>query len=87
MSGTFSTDKHCSFNNFKLILGIFWPLDNMEYVLKPISAVLPLSMPIRAVKNVMIQGRQLKTDDILYAVISITCWTIVCLTASILKIK
>lgn len=66
---------------------MFWPLDNMKYVLRPISTMLPLSMPIRAVKNVMIQGRQLKTDDILYAFISITCWTIVSLTASIWKIK
>lgn len=59
----------------------------MSYILKPISTILPLSTPIRAVKNVMIQGRQFKTNDILYAVISIFCWTIVCLTVSILEIK
>lgn len=70
-----------------MILGLFWPLSNMAYALKPISVILPLSMPIRAVRNVMIQGRQLKSREIIYAAISVTCWTSISLIAFIFKIK
>jgi len=70
-----------------MILGLFWPLDNTPLALLPFSALLPLSIPIRAVHAILIQGRQFNTDGILFAVITITFWILISFTTFIFKLR
>ncbi|XP_025204207.1 ABC transporter G family member 20-like [Melanaphis sacchari] len=50
-----------------MLSGIFWPIKNTELALLPISIILPLSMPIQAVKAILIQGHKFDSNDILLA--------------------
>lgn len=70
-----------------MILGIYWPLDNIIFLPKSFVAILPLSMPIRAVNAVSIKGRQLHTEEISHALLSIICWTLVSFTGLFFKLK
>lgn len=70
-----------------MILGIFWPLDNTALALQPVSVFLPLCIPIRAVKGILIRGRQFNTEMILFAIITITFWTLISFTTFILKLR
>ncbi|XP_029342074.1 uncharacterized protein LOC115033517 [Acyrthosiphon pisum] len=72
-----------------MLSGIFWPLDNTELALLPVSVVLPLCIPIRVVKGILIRGRQfnasISAGVIIFAIITITFWTLVSFTTFILK--
>jgi len=71
-----------------MILGIFWPLDNTELALLPVSVVLPLCIPIRVVKGILIRGRQFNMSfSIYFAIITITFWTLISLTTFIFKLR
>lgn len=70
-----------------MISGLFWPLENTQLALLPISYILPLSMPIRAVQAILIRGRQFNSKDILFAGICITFWTIISFYSLILRLK
>lgn len=60
-----------------MILGIYWPLDNVTFLPQFIINILPLSVPYEAVTAVLIKGHYLQTDDIYYAILSIICWTLI----------
>jgi len=70
-----------------MISGLFWPLKNTKLALLPVSIILPLSLPIRAVQAILIQGRRFDSIDILLAGISITFWTLVSFTSLILRLR
>jgi len=70
-----------------MIVGIFWPIDNTSLALQPISILLPLCIPIRAVKAILIRGRQFNTEGILFAAITITFWTLISFITFILKLR
>jgi len=70
-----------------MILGIFWPLDNTD--LLPVSVFLPLCIPIRVVKRILIRGRQLNNPliSIYFAIFAITFWILISFTTFILQLR
>lgn len=86
----FPTLLHLIFLSYiinKIILGIFWPYENIIFNLENAVIVLPLPMPVKAVKSVLIQGRKLNSKNILYAVNTIVVWTFISFRIFIYRLK
>lgn len=70
-----------------MISGIYWPLDNVIFLPQSFVAILPLSMSIEVVNAVLIKGRQLHTEEMYHALLSIICWTLVSFIGLFFKLK
>ncbi|XP_063225654.1 ABC transporter G family member 20-like isoform X2 [Bacillus rossius redtenbacheri] len=63
------------------LCGIIWPVEGMNRYLYYLSMVMPLTLPIRALRWIMVRGWTLRNTEVLVGFLTMFCWMAVFLVA------
>lgn len=70
-----------------IFLGIIWPVEGMNTVLKTISFFLPLTLSTESLRSILARGWSIYEPTVYYGFLSVGIWIIILMNASILLLK
>lgn len=76
-----------SFLPIVMLCGIIWPIEGMYPGLKYFAYILPLTYPTESLRSILQKGWNIQHEVVYLGFISLTVWSLVFLTISILMLK
>ncbi|KAK5638168.1 hypothetical protein RI129_012463 [Pyrocoelia pectoralis] len=76
-----------SFFPMILLCGVIWPIEGMAHGLQMVALILPLTQPVESLRSIMQRGWDLSRPAVYHGCITITIWTLLFMTVSVVLLK
>ncbi|XP_065349874.1 ABC transporter G family member 23-like [Cloeon dipterum] len=76
-----------SFLPIVMLCGIIWPVEGMNYYLRTMSSILPLTYPTESMRSILARGWTIEQPVVYHGFITIIIWVFVFSSASVLILK
>ncbi|XP_059488406.1 ABC transporter G family member 23-like [Neocloeon triangulifer] len=76
-----------SFLPIVMLCGIIWPVEGMNYYLRTMSSILPLTYPTESMRSILARGWTMEQPVVYHGFITILVWVLVFSSASVIILK